>query len=176
MVLETARVILRPFRETDLADLYEYSCQPGVGEMAGWKPHASLAESRLVLAEYMGNSGIFAVEDKEHYKVIGHLAVHKDSEEGLDDTKELGCALNRAYQRRGIMTEVISNVVAYLFEHGVKHVYACCFQENMASRRMIEKCGFTFDQQGTYFSKSLGQTFSSYEYVYHAQENAAPQK
>ena len=34
--IETERLILRPWRESDLQDFYEYASVPGVGEMAGW--------------------------------------------------------------------------------------------------------------------------------------------
>ena len=36
-VIETERLILRPFKQTDLEDFYEYASVEGVGEMAGWK-------------------------------------------------------------------------------------------------------------------------------------------
>ena len=41
-VIETERLILRPFREEDLGDFYEYASVEGVGEMAGWKHHESI--------------------------------------------------------------------------------------------------------------------------------------
>ena len=37
IVLQTPRLILREWRESDLNDLYEYASVDGVGEMAGWK-------------------------------------------------------------------------------------------------------------------------------------------
>ena len=40
--LETPRLTLRPWRESDLSYLYEYASVPGVGEMAGW-PHHELS-------------------------------------------------------------------------------------------------------------------------------------
>ena len=35
VVLTTERLVLRPWRETDLEDLYEYAKVDGVGQMAG---------------------------------------------------------------------------------------------------------------------------------------------
>lgn len=165
MVLETQRTRLRPFESKDLQDLYEYSSQAGVGEMAGWRPHATKEESRAVLEENMKTPCVFAIELKENAKVIGHIAVHADSENGRADTKELGFVLSRGHQRRGIMTEVVQKMVEQLFAGGVKHVYACCFQENLPSRKLIERCGFRFERQGTFYSPSLGKTFRSFEYV-----------
>lgn len=75
-------------------------------------------------------------------------------------------ALNRNYQNKGIMKEVIYKILDYLFSNDVEYVYACCFQNNRPSTRLIEKCGFTFEQEGLFYSKSLKKTFKSFEYVY----------
>ena len=44
-IIETERLILRPFTQADLGDFYEYASVEGVGEMAGWKHHESIDES-----------------------------------------------------------------------------------------------------------------------------------
>ena len=38
-ILKTKRLILRPWRNEDLDDFYEYASVDGVGQMAGWLPH-----------------------------------------------------------------------------------------------------------------------------------------
>lgn len=44
-IIETKRLILRSWRESDLNDFYEYASVDGVGEMAGWKHHESIKTS-----------------------------------------------------------------------------------------------------------------------------------
>lgn len=167
---ETRRTILRPFGQSDLDDLHEYCSQAGVGEMAGWEHHSALAQSKEKLQTNVKNPNLLAIEYKENGKVIGHIEVHDDSENGRADTKELGFVLGRDYQRKGIMTEVVAGVLGHLFFAGIETVYCCCFQENEPSRRLIEACGFTFEREGTFYSKSMDKTFSSYEYVYRKSE------
>ena len=41
-VLETPRLLLRPFRDEDAEDVYHYARDPRVGPIAGWPPHKSL--------------------------------------------------------------------------------------------------------------------------------------
>lgn len=41
-VLKTARLTLRPWKESDLKDFYEYARVDGVGQMAGWNPQKQL--------------------------------------------------------------------------------------------------------------------------------------
>lgn len=164
----TERTILRNFRPWDIEDFYEYCSQDGVGEMAGWLKHTAIDYSIKVLNEYMKNNNIYAIINKENNKVIGHIAIHKDSEEGRDDTKELGYVLNKEYWNKGIMTEVVKAVLKELFEscYDINYVYACCFKENLQSKRLIEKCGFKFQQEGEFQSSLLKKIFKSYEYIY----------
>lgn len=49
VTLKTKRLTLRPWREEDLQDLYDYARVEGVGQMAGWTPHKDLEESRRIL-------------------------------------------------------------------------------------------------------------------------------
>lgn len=166
MFVETERTFLRNFTESDLQDVWEYSSQDGVGEAAGWLHHHTIAETRTALAKDIQNCSKYAVVLRKNKKAIGYLAVNEDSEDHRADTKELGCVLNRAYQRQGIMTEVIRAVLEELFSQKIAYVYACCFQENTASKHMIEKCGFSFEQEGTYYAKPLQKEFKSFEYVW----------
>ncbi|MBE6722624.1 MAG: GNAT family N-acetyltransferase [Ruminococcaceae bacterium] len=166
MFVETERTFLRNFIESDLQDVWEYSSQDGVGEAAGWLHHHTIAETRAALAKDIQNRSKYAIVLRKNKKAIGYLAVNEDSEDHRADTKELGCVLNRAYQRQGIMTEVIRAVLEELFSQEIAYVYACCFQENTASKHMIEKCGFSFEQEGTYYAKPLQKEFKSFEYLW----------
>ncbi len=170
MRLETKRTILRNFENKDLQDLNDYCSQDGVGEMAGWKHHSDLLTSKEALYRNIRNKNIFAIENKEDGKVIGHISINDDSENGREDTKELGFVLNRNYQNKGIMTEVVYKILDYLFSNNIEYVYACCFQNNIPSKKLIEKCGFTLEQEGVFYSESLNETFKSFEYVYNKGE------
>ncbi|MDD3243378.1 MAG: GNAT family protein [Eubacteriales bacterium] len=168
MRIDTPRLLLRPFCEGDLEDFFAYCSQEGVGEAAGWKHHTSREESRAELEKKMHDAqDTCAIVWKGDGHVAGHITAYPDSEEGRPDVKELGFVLSRAYQRRGIMTEAVEAVLKALFERGAQRVYACCFTDNEASRRLIEKCGFAREGEGSFYSESLNKNFSSYEYVYH---------
>ena len=53
VVLTTDRLTLRPWRESDLNDFYEYASVDGVGQMAGWNPHRNVEESRMILGSFI---------------------------------------------------------------------------------------------------------------------------
>lgn len=159
------RIEIRPFAPSDLTDVHEYCSQPGVGENAGWKAHSSLAETESVLSEWIEQGCKNAIVLSETGKVIGHISVDPDSEEEREDTRELGFVLNRDYHRKGIMTEAVNAILGQLFGSGeIKYVWACCFQDNAASKALIGKCGFRLIQEGTYYAPLLEREFRSYEY------------
>lgn len=160
---DTVRVYLRNFCQQDLDDMYEFCSQPEI-ETVGWSAHKSIDETKKVLEQWILNENIFAVVYKKENKVIGYIAIHEDSEEGRLDTKELGFALNNQYRRQGIMSEVIRCILDYLFSEDILYVWACCFQDNISSKNLIEKIGFAFMQEGVFFSESFKRELPSYEY------------
>lgn len=147
--IETERLILRPWREEDLADFYEYARVDGVGQMAGWMPHESIEKSRQVLDQFIGEKKTFALELKENHKVIGSLGLEEAERAGLDmgqlKGREVGYVLSKDYWGQGLMPEAVKAVIQYCFEKLNFDFLLCChYLSNHQSRRVIEKCGFTW--------------------------------
>lgn len=115
MRIQTERLWIRPFVFADLNDVNEYCVQKEAAENAGWAAHQSRKQSAEILNSWMLEGKKQAIVLLETNKVIGHIAVDPDSEEGRIDTRELGCVLNAKYHRRGIMSEAIGEVIDYLF-------------------------------------------------------------
>ena len=146
--METERLILRPWQESDLWDLYEYASVPGVGEMAGWRHHESVVESRQILSMFMQQKKTFALEWKETGKVIGSLGLEEpdpDPTAGQLYGREIGYVLSRDYWGRGLMPEAVGAVIAYCFNI-LKFDFLTCghFLQNDRSRRVVEKSGFVY--------------------------------
>ena len=154
VVLKTDRLILRPWNENDLYDFFEYASVDGVGQMAGWLPHKSLDESKQILKMFIEHKKVFAIE--YNGKVIGSLGVEEYKENDLPELdnyqgRELGYVLLKAYWGQGIMPEAVNAVVKYLFEiEKLDFIVICHFVRNHQSRRVIEKCGFTYVKESTY--------------------------
>lgn len=148
VTLKTERLILRPWRESDLPDFYEYARVDGVGQMAGWMPHRDIEESRRILAQFIAGRNIFALEHQG--KVIGSLGVEEYNEAQYPELsalsgREIGYVLSKEYWGRGLMPEAVRAAVDYLFgQVKLDFVLAGHFDRNAQSRRVIEKCGFTY--------------------------------
>ena len=155
IVLETERLIIRAWKETDLEDFYEYAKVDGVGQMAGWNPHQSVQESKAILEMFLKGKNEFALELKENHKVIGSLGLEKMSlslggEYDNLSGREIGYVLSKAYWGRGLMPEAVKAVIAYCFQNE-KYDYLICSHSvtNNQSKRVIEKCGFRFVKESS---------------------------
>ena len=132
-VIETKRLILRSFKQTDLEDFYEYASVEGVGEMAGWKHHENIAESQSIMNSFISEDKIFAICLKKNNKVIGTVGIEKY---GLEDAltefkdyygRELGYVLSKDY----------------LFGELDYDFLICGYYDfNEQSKRVQTKCGF----------------------------------
>ncbi len=146
MMLETERLILRPFVEGDAADLYEYARDSRVGPDAGWPVHKSLEESQEIIATVFSAPDTFAVVDKASGKVVGSAGFvgrHQTMLPGPDD--EIGYALSPAYWGRGLIPEAVEELLRYGFEElGLATIWCGHYDFNQKSRRVVEKCGFVY--------------------------------
>lgn len=146
VVLKTKRLILRPWKLTDLEDFYEYAKVDGVGEMAGWQHHQSKDESLKILHRFIENKKTFALEYEG--KVIGSLGLEMYPESELPEYnklkgREIGYVLSKDYWGQGLMPEAVKRVIEYLFDDLLVDFIVCGhFVTNNQSKRVQEKCGF----------------------------------
>ena len=143
IVLTTDRLTLRPWRKTDLADFYEYARVDGVGQMAGWIPHQSVEESKMILAHFIDGKHVFALEHQG--KVIGSLGVEKY---GLEDKltefngyygREIGYVLSKDYWGKGIMPEAVGAIIDYLFNDLNLDFLTCGYYDFNNQSKMANK-------------------------------------
>ena len=173
IVLTTDRLTLRPWRESDLSDLYEYARVDGVGQMAGWNPHRDMEESRAILHSFIRHRKTFALEYQG--KVIGSLGVEEYSEENYPELenlrgREIGYVLSRDYWGMGLMPEAVKAVITWLFsETGLDFLICGHFDHNARSRRVVEKCGFRYIKTTKYKTR-YDTVENSVEYILRREE------
>lgn len=154
VILTSDRLTLRPWRETDLSDFYEYARVDGVGQMAGWTPHRNIEESETILSGFIKGKHCFALE--YHGKVIGSFGIEEYKEEDYPELnnlqgREIGYVLSKEYWGKGLMPEAVQTVITYLFETvKLDFILVGHFDWNRQSKRVIEKCGFTYIKTVSY--------------------------
>ena len=147
MQIETERLILRPFRESDAADTLEYLRNPVPNCFACMKLDSlEEAEAEMRLRS-QDSEYYFAIVLKKTGKVIGEIDASSernepDSESSPIDTFSPCWMLNPAYHRKGYAYEAASAFFDYLFRtKGARRIYAYTEDTNLRSQRLCEKLG-----------------------------------
>lgn len=139
-VLETERLILRRFRQSDWRDLFEYLSQP---EVVRYEPYDvySAEECRRESLDRSRNEAFWAVCLKENGKLIGNL--YFERQEPVEYlTWELGYVFNPLYHGQGYATESCRRILRYAFEQlGAHRVIARCNPGNAPSWRLLRRLG-----------------------------------
>lgn len=148
MVLKTERLILRPWRIEDANDLYEFAKDPQVGPIAGWPVHTSVDNSREIIKNVLSTPETYAVCLKENDKAIGSigLMIGETSNISLsDDEGEIGYWIGVPFWCHGLITEAVRKLMDYAFNQlDIKKLWCGYFEGNERSKRVQEKCGFTY--------------------------------
>ncbi|HBX89487.1 MAG TPA: N-acetyltransferase [Marinilabiliaceae bacterium] len=144
--IETERVLLRRFVESDAEDIFHnWASDSSVTRYLSWQAHSSIDVSKEILASWLK-----AYEDKEFYnwaivlkeqgKAIGSVGV-VDFSNGHQRC-EIGYCIGKGYWNKGIMTEVLSSVIKFMIsEVGFNRVQAIHHSDNPASGRVMIKAG-----------------------------------
>jgi RimJ/RimL family protein N-acetyltransferase len=145
--IRTERLLLRPFTERDVDDVWAYQRLPEVARhmlRPAFDRDGSAAFVRVVMAETAihaaGDTITFAVVLSETNRVIGEVAltVHSLVHRG----GELGYALDPGHQGRGYATESAEALLRLGFtELGLHRVIARCSARNTASARLMARLG-----------------------------------
>lgn len=150
-MIETPRLILRPFEMKDAAATYEnWASDPEVTKYLTWPAHSSVEISRMVLHDW-----VEGYERDDYYqwgivlkdgdgKPIGSISAVRMYEK--INGVEIGYCLGRPWWGGGIMTEALKAVTGFFFESvGVNRVQACHDANNPASGRVMAKAGMTYE-------------------------------
>ncbi|MBQ7321462.1 MAG: GNAT family N-acetyltransferase [Clostridia bacterium] len=148
MILQTKRLILRPWREDDAEDLFTYAGDPEVGPPAGWQPHTSVENSREIIRTVLSAPETYAVCLKETGKPIGSIGFHRNDLAQADDEYELGYWIGKPFWGQGLIPEASREMLRYAFEDlGMRRIWCGYYDGNEKSRRVQEKLGFVYQQR-----------------------------
>lgn len=149
MTLETKRLILRPWEESDAEECYRYASDPDIGPATGWLAHTSVENSREIIRTVLSAPETYAVVLKETGLPVGSVGILRGgaAHPALPaDEAELGCWIGKPYWGRGLIPEAIRALIDRCFdEFGCTAVRYAFFDGNDKSRRVAEKCGFRYD-------------------------------
>jgi ribosomal-protein-alanine N-acetyltransferase len=151
LVIDTARLKLRPMTAADVDDIWPYVSAPTFPRYMTWAAHKDRDESLAVIARHGENlaAGTDVVWGIEHEgRVGGMVGLHGikwHQNAWRVDRAELGYWLAPRLAGQGLMSEAAYAAAAWGFETlGLHKVTVGCIEDNIASKRVIEKIGFRF--------------------------------
>lgn len=147
--LVTERLVLRKIRQSDAQDMFSYASLPIVTRYLTWNEHPDILHTKRYLAyldtQYRaGRFFDFAIVWQETGRMIGTVGFVSFDE--TNAAAEVGYVLHPDFWGKGIASEALSRLIAFGFEELALHrIEAVYMPENAASRRVMEKCGMTFE-------------------------------
>ena len=143
ITLETARLLLRPFNIDDASQMYDgWVSDSEVTKYVTWNPHKSIDDTlellKIWIKQYEKPERLnFAIELKETSELIGGI----DVVGYLDGIPVIGYVIARKHWNKGFATEACKALIEYLFSKGFDTIRIDAIVENIASNKVIEKCG-----------------------------------
>ena len=146
-MIETERLILRPWREDDAEALYKYASDPDIGPPAGWPPHTSVENSRDIIRTVFSAPETYAVCLKDD-SPIGSIGLKLNGSTDMtdrDDECELGYWIGKPFWGQGMIPEASRALLRHAFENlGMRAVWCGYYEGNEKSKRVQEKLGFVY--------------------------------
>lgn len=146
--IKTDRLILRRFDNDDAEDMFDnWVTDPEVSKFWSWKPHKNIEETKSLLLSWIKEySNLetyhWVIVLKSNSQAIGYIYINE-----FDDNRdcEVHFALSRKYWNQGIMSEACKGVLSFAFYViGVENIQTRHHIDNLASRRVMQKCGMRY--------------------------------
>lgn len=147
-MIETERLILRPWEQADVAAFLEINSDPEVMRWLG--PVHDLAATQATVTrmrDMQERDGycFWAVERKADARLIGWCGIIRSTTGPIDGQAEVGWRLARDCWGQGFASEAAKASIAWAFEYlPDAAVYAITSVDNRASRAVMERCGMTW--------------------------------
>ena len=136
-------------KTSDAKDMFEYSRMPEVTQYLLWQPHTEISQT-IDYLEYLqtryrvGDFYDWGVVLKETGKFIGTCGF--TTLDFTNNSAEVGYVLNRDYWGHGFAPEALMRVLRFGFmELNIHRIEARYMTPNAQSRRVMEKCGMSFE-------------------------------
>ena len=147
-ILETERLRLRQLGLIDAEAMFKYASNDEVTKYMPWDSHTSLRQTKkflkIMTGKYLNGNFAWAVTWKESKEFIGTIDFGKFDKDAR--IAEMSYALSHAHWRKGVMSEAAQALIDYGFnELNLERIYARCFAENIASERVMQKVGMTYE-------------------------------
>ena len=153
-ILETERLLLRPFEKSDAKDVFEtWESDADVAKYMFWSSHDDIEKTREWISFEIGQLDKddwyrFAIVLKETKELIGTGLIYYEEEV---KTWEIGYNLGKKYWGNGYTTETMNRIIDFARETlCIKEIVGRYAKENPASGNVMKKIGFQYEKEIPY--------------------------
>ena len=153
-ILETERLILRPFEATDAETVFEcWETDPEVAKYMFWTSHNDIEKTKEWIEFELGQISKddwyrFALVLKDTKALVGTGLIYYEDEVS---SWEIGYNLGRKYWGNGYTTEAMQEILSFAKnELNIKEVVGRYAKENVASGNVMKKLGFKLEKDIAY--------------------------
>lgn len=172
MLIETERLIVRTFREDDVAALYQIAYDPDVLEYCPdlLKRDVTEAEVLAFIRDYIridaendiDTRRCYAIENRETGDVMGCITFGKNH---MLNEYEIGWMMRKQYTKKGYASEAAQAYAEYFCAaYDVEYLIVVMDVDNPASYRAAEKCGFKLFEKRTVYDYHYNRYGDDYYY------------
>ncbi|HSL44255.1 MAG TPA: GNAT family N-acetyltransferase [Anaerolineales bacterium] len=159
----TNSIQLRDVLESDLPIFFEHQLDPEATQMASF-PSRNRDAFMTHWTKTMADESIVMKTILLDGKVAGNIVCFQQLGE-----REVGYWLGKEYWGKGIATRALEE---FLKQIETRPLYAHVAKHNIASRRVLEKCGFVVSGEDRFFSQILGDDIEEYILILNADQVA----
>lgn len=172
MFLQTQRLILRKFVESDFEDYCAYNFNDFERDRMMGRDTLNTLDKVRMNFDWLKNKEerAYVLMLKENGHVIGNLTIYNHlsfpsiPELETKKGKGLSFGISGKYQRRGLMEEALRAVISHLFtQENVDFINCGCFDFNIPSLKLQKKLGFTYLTNETFVVD--GKEFTAIENI-----------
>ena len=150
-MIETERLILRSWRETDAEALFRYASDPDIGPIAGWSPHTSVENSLEIIRTVFSAPETYAVVLKDTGEPVGSCGIMFSNSLHYADMQQNEAEIG----------------------YWIGKPYCGYYEGNNKSKRVCEKNDFKFHHTNSSIVSPLGDNWTEHLYImtkedYHA--------
>jgi ribosomal-protein-alanine N-acetyltransferase len=165
MLIKTDRLLITEFDENMIESVHLNSLDDDNRRFVPDEVFETIDEARktveLLISCYQGNEGPFVypilIQDGKN---IGYVQAVQ-----IENGWEIGYHVSKAYTGNGYSTEaVIAFLPVIMKQLKISNIYGICLEENIASQRILDKCGFALEYAGLGNYQGVERLIRRYKY------------
>lgn len=152
MKIETKRLIITEFDLSMAESVHKNSLDEDNRKFLPDEVFETVEDAKetieFLMNAYKSSEGPFVypilLNDEKNKTNIGHVQIVS-----IEDGFEVGYHIGKEYTNKGYATEALNAFLCEIMKKkNLDFVYGICVSENIASRKVLEKCGFKMEYEG----------------------------